>query len=89
MPEWKKAILPTKKANKGKVSNIAAMDGTAEMQASALAAREGRKRIKCQFVGSLRCTSMHHLHRCSVFGDLTPKERHKIIQDINMCPPVS
>jgi hypothetical protein len=46
----------------------------------------GRLPKKCKFADAVGCTGMHLPWRCGVFGDKTPKERAKIIEDNNLCP---
>jgi hypothetical protein len=70
----KKMTPPVKKV-KGNVSSILAMEGVA---GSVTSTTEGMKGMKCWFAGSLGCSSMRPVHRCSLFGDLLPEEAEKI-----------
>ncbi len=46
----------------------------------------GRPPKRCKFADAVGCAGMHPPWRCGVFGDNTPEERTRIIEDNRLCP---
>ncbi len=55
----KKTTPLLKKAGEAKVSSMVATDRSLGPSIAARVVPEGRRGVKCQFVGSLGCTSVH------------------------------
>ncbi len=73
MLELKMMTQPARKAGKAEVLSMVAKTGQQSSQQH-ITIPEGRRGVKCRFAGSLGCTGMHPPHRCSIFGDLTPRK---------------